>query len=835
MRFHSTTLFRLLATSLLYSAGVFSQYEALSAPREATKAEGPAAGRKQPGVAPKWRPGRSNDPLEAERAALEAEVVKARAAAAKISRERAPLLWAQAQTRLSDAIMSAAMRMADVERMREALAIVAATRPILTKDGDLTALGELDARIGGLNWEIADVTRNKEDFLASITATKAALERFERGSDPLRWAGLQMNLGLAFEGLFYLQPEAGQDSVEAYRRALSVYSREATPWDWARTQHNLANILTGVGAREKNPRILAEAIQSYEAAAEIRQKDAAKFQWANTKIGMGYARLNLARLHDRDEAIATARLAREDVEAALGQLSAQTATNSWIRANRLRSDILQQLAYRLDDAALILEAAASLERTLAGAPPNTAERGKLDVRRELASARCYAGDFQERKKHLRKAAEQFRLCLSVRQGLGDDLSEAGEKLGNALSRIAKEKPAREPDEPEPYRVVFAQPDAALRLEAADAFRLSVPESLAKSDPEAWRAKTLKLTERLDALAALSSANEADGDILRRYANQAFDQALASLDMPAKRNDLRLSAVERIQDDLGSRDEGVTSADWARSLALADAALDGADAETRPTQRARLYAARIAAHGQIGRLEESHKDIRAAMDDVKQATALRVEGNGGAEWANAQRRLGEAIVELAMSTPDLISSGLAIDGAATLKAARLLEPDAFDLSAQESEAIATAMVAQATKSSELANEARRGFEKVLDGATAAKDQTRARSARMNLSNLLAASSLQSGQEADLAEAAKAYDTLLAAADADDKSQMPTLQKNAATVLSALAEKRRDPNTMRRAIDLLDQAAAGAEALGDQLRAAETRHLKTTLQNALPRMR
>jgi hypothetical protein len=72
------------------------------------------------------------------------------------------------------------------------------------------------------------------------------------------WAGTQNNLGnaLADLGARAGDTAALQDAVTAFRAALEVRTREASPMDWAMTQNNLGNALaaTSAPARATPPR-----------------------------------------------------------------------------------------------------------------------------------------------------------------------------------------------------------------------------------------------------------------------------------------------------------------------------------------------------------------------------------------------------------------------------------------------------------------------------------------------------------------------------------------------------------------------------------------------------
>jgi hypothetical protein len=81
-----------------------------------------------------------------------------------------------------------------------------------------------------------------------------------------------------------------EEAVAAYRAALTVYTREALPQDWAMTQNNLGTALTRMGEREggtEGARRLAEAVEAYRQALTVRTRDALPGQWAATQHNLG--------------------------------------------------------------------------------------------------------------------------------------------------------------------------------------------------------------------------------------------------------------------------------------------------------------------------------------------------------------------------------------------------------------------------------------------------------------------------------------------------------------------------------------------------------------------
>ncbi|KPQ39711.1 MAG: hypothetical protein HLUCCO16_06345 [Phormidium sp. OSCR] len=123
----------------------------------------------------------------------------------------------------------------------------------------------------------------------AIACYHAALTVWTRETAPLDWAGTQHNLGTA-----YWQLPTGdrarnlQQAIACYNAALTVRTRETAPLDWAMTQTNLGTAYSDLptGDRAGN---LEQAISCYNAALTVRTRERAPLQWAGTQNNLGNA------------------------------------------------------------------------------------------------------------------------------------------------------------------------------------------------------------------------------------------------------------------------------------------------------------------------------------------------------------------------------------------------------------------------------------------------------------------------------------------------------------------------------------------------------------------
>ena len=80
-----------------------------------------------------------------------------------------------------------------------------------------------------------------------------------------------------------------EEAVEAYRAALTEWTRERVPLDWAGTQNNLGNALGVLGERESGTARLEEAVAAYRAALTERTRERVPLDWAMTQNNLGIA------------------------------------------------------------------------------------------------------------------------------------------------------------------------------------------------------------------------------------------------------------------------------------------------------------------------------------------------------------------------------------------------------------------------------------------------------------------------------------------------------------------------------------------------------------------
>jgi tetratricopeptide (TPR) repeat protein len=140
---------------------------------------------------------------------------------------------------------------------------------------------------------------------AAIRYYLEALKVFTREASPQDWANTRSNLGNAY--LYRIQGDKGENlevAIRCYSEALQVSNRLEFPQDWATIQNNLGNAYCKriQGDRVEN---LETAIHCYSEALELLTSETYPQDWAGTQSNLGNAYLYRIR-GDRAENIEAA-------------------------------------------------------------------------------------------------------------------------------------------------------------------------------------------------------------------------------------------------------------------------------------------------------------------------------------------------------------------------------------------------------------------------------------------------------------------------------------------------------------------------------------------------
>ena len=268
-----------------------------------------------------------------------------------------------------------------------------------------------------------------------------ALTVYTRQHAPLEWAKVQHALGLALRAL--ADRETGTErlaqAVAAHHAALNVFSRKYTPRYWAAVQGNLGTVLRRLGELETGTAQLEHAIATHRAALEVFTRERAPDDWAFEQDHLGNA---LSILGERKNSTALLYQALNAHRAALEVLTRDRVPFSWATTQHNLGVTLMTLGRR-ERGTVLLEQSVDAFRT--ALHERTRERTPLDwalTQTALGRALHHLGERRRSRKFFEEARNAYRAALEV-------LGSAGAPRHRKMAQKNLEEVARRLQEPSP--------------------------------------------------------------------------------------------------------------------------------------------------------------------------------------------------------------------------------------------------------------------------------------------------------------------------------------------------------------------------------------------------
>ncbi len=177
-------------------------------------------------------------------------------------------------------------------------------------------------------FEESGVLSDREKLEKVVKATRLALKRISRESDPLVWAGAQHRLGVQLMMLGGQENSTKklEEALRAHRLALQEIDRKERPKDWAIIHTNIGVTLGSIGERESGPKRLEEAVQALRLALEETPRERSPQDWALIQANLGSA---LATLGEREGSTDLVKKAVEANRLALQQRTREREPLAW--------------------------------------------------------------------------------------------------------------------------------------------------------------------------------------------------------------------------------------------------------------------------------------------------------------------------------------------------------------------------------------------------------------------------------------------------------------------------------------------------------------------------
>lgn len=128
-----------------------------------------------------------------------------------------------------------------------------------------------------------------QDIQKVVREYRSALKKVRKSTDPEKWAGLKVNLGVRLRQLGEVenQPSRFDAAANECREALEVFTREEYPQQWADASTGLANALQRLGAVNDDAAALAEAGELYAQVMEARPRTRFAKEWTELCHNLG--------------------------------------------------------------------------------------------------------------------------------------------------------------------------------------------------------------------------------------------------------------------------------------------------------------------------------------------------------------------------------------------------------------------------------------------------------------------------------------------------------------------------------------------------------------------
>ena len=246
----------------------------------------------------------------------------------------------------------------------------------------------------------------------AVEAYREAITAYTRRHTPFQWARAQHSLGLTLADLAGREGGTGRfvQAVTAYRAALQAFTRERRPRYWAAVQGNLGTALRGLGELETGTARIEDAIAAHRTALQVFTRERTPDDWAFAQDNLGNA---LSLLGKRKNSAELLEQALDVNRAALEVLTRDRVPLSWATVQHNFGLTLLALGRREGGAAHLEQ---SLDAFRAALHERTRERTPLEwavTQNALGSALYYLGEHTSSRKFYEEARDAFRAALDV--------------------------------------------------------------------------------------------------------------------------------------------------------------------------------------------------------------------------------------------------------------------------------------------------------------------------------------------------------------------------------------------------------------------------------------
>ena len=191
--------------------------------------------------------------------------------AAKISRAREPLAWAEAQNNLGNILAALGQQRRDATLFEQAIQCFSKALEEFTQESAPREWAATQYNLGTANQALGRLLEATPPLKIAIDAYTNALLVWTREKSPEDWMFTLHQLGVTLHtfGKLLKGNRQFQKSVVAYKNALAALDADNYALELTATHNNRAVALHHLGESEENPARLKEAINSYELALTV--------------------------------------------------------------------------------------------------------------------------------------------------------------------------------------------------------------------------------------------------------------------------------------------------------------------------------------------------------------------------------------------------------------------------------------------------------------------------------------------------------------------------------------------------------------------------------------
>lgn len=191
--------------------------------------------------------------------------------AAKISRAREPLVWAETQNNLGNILAALGQQRRDVELFERAILCFGKALEELSQENSPLEWAAAQYNLGTANQALGRLLEATHPLKIAVDAYTNALLVWTREKSPEDWMFTMHQLGATLHtfGKLLKGNRQFQKSVVAYKNALAALDADDYALELTATHNNRAAALHHLGESEENPDRLKEAINFYELALTV--------------------------------------------------------------------------------------------------------------------------------------------------------------------------------------------------------------------------------------------------------------------------------------------------------------------------------------------------------------------------------------------------------------------------------------------------------------------------------------------------------------------------------------------------------------------------------------